>query len=202
MSDWFDEAFAGASLMLILRGLGVDRTTQAAQLAWDLGLDAIEVPLQTDEDEQALRALAQLAASRGKVVGAGTIITAQQVAAAQAAGAAYLVSPGIDPAIVHASRDAGIPILPGVATPTDVQLAASLGLTWAKAFPAGWLGGEWFRHIRGPFPQMRFVATGGVNADNMLSFLDSGASVVAVGSALTDPAQLAALRATLREWGR
>jgi 2-dehydro-3-deoxyphosphogluconate aldolase/(4S)-4-hydroxy-2-oxoglutarate aldolase len=84
-----------------------------------------------------------------------------------------------------------------VSTPSEVQLAASLGLTWLKAFPAQWLGTDWFKHIRGPFPQVRFVATGGLDASNAQSFLDAGVRVAAVGSALEDPAQLDRLAALL-----
>ena len=197
-SEWFEDAFAGAPLMAILRGMGVERSARLATTAWDLGLDSVEVPLQTDEDERALRELVRLADERGKVVGAGTIITTEQVDRAGDAGAAYLVSPGIDPAVVRAAQERGIPILPGVATPSEVQLGVSLGLTWLKAFPADWLGVDWFRHIRGPFPQVRFVATGGLDAGNVASFLDAGVRVAAVGSALEDPAQLDALAAVLR----
>jgi 2-dehydro-3-deoxyphosphogluconate aldolase/(4S)-4-hydroxy-2-oxoglutarate aldolase len=196
-SDWFEEAFAGAPLMAILRGMGVERSARLATTAWDLGLDSVEVPLQTADDELALRELVRLAGERGKVVGAGTIITTEQVERAAEIGAAYLVSPGIDPVVVRAAQERGIPILPGVATPSEVQLGVSLGLTWLKAFPAEWLGVGWFRHIRGPFPQVRFVATGGLDARNVASFLDAGVRVAAVGSALEDPTQLDALAAVL-----
>src|SRR4051812_42834624 len=198
-SAWFETAFAGAPLMAILRGMGVERSAQLATTAWNLGLDSVEVPLQTEDDERALRELVRLAAERGKVVGAGTIITAEQVDTARDAGAAYLVSPGIDPVVVRAAQERGIPILPGVATPSEVQLGVSLGLTWLKAFPAEWLGVDWFRHIRGPFPQVRFVATGGLDAGNAASFLDAGVRVAAVGSALEDATQLDALAAVLRD---
>ena len=196
-SDWFEEAFAGAPLMAILRGMGVERSSQLATTAWDLGLDSVEVPLQTPDDELALRELVRMAGERGKVVGAGTIITTEQVERAAEIGAAYLVSPGIDPVVVRAAQERGIPILPGVATPSEVQLGVSLGLTWLKAFPAEWLGVGWFRHIRGPFPQVRFVATGGLDAGNVGSFLDAGVRVAAVGSALEDASQLDALAAVL-----
>jgi Entner-Doudoroff aldolase len=194
----FDDIFQGAPLMAILRGMGVERSVRLATTAWDLGIDAIEVPLQTDEDDRALRELVKLGAERGKVVGAGTIITPAQVLAARDAGARYLVSPGLDPRIVEAARDAGLPILPGVATPSEVQLAVSLGLDWLKAFPATWLGTSWFRHIRGPFPQVTFVATGGLDATNVTDYLDAGVRVAAVGSALEDAAQLPRLAELLR----
>jgi 2-dehydro-3-deoxyphosphogluconate aldolase/(4S)-4-hydroxy-2-oxoglutarate aldolase len=189
-SAWFDATFAGAPLMAILRGMGVERSVALATTAWDLGIDAVEVPLQTAEDEEALREVARAGEARGKVVGAGTIIAPEQIDRAQRAGARYLVSPGLDPRVVSAAQGSGIPILPGVATPTEVQLATALGLSWLKAFPAQWLGVEWFRHIRGPFPNVRFVATGGLDASNAGQFLAAGVRVAAVGSALEDATQL------------
>lgn len=84
----------------------------------------------------------------------------------------------------------GIPILPGVATASEIQLALRLGLTWVKAFPAAWLGPQWFTLMRGPFPQVDFVATGGLDADNARDFLSAGVRVIAVGSALEDEGQL------------
>ena len=193
----FDEVFAGAPLMAILRGMGVERSIALATTAWDLGIDSVEVPLQTAEDEVALREVARLGAERGKTVGAGTIVRPEQVALAREAGAGYLVSPGLDERILAAAGAVDLPLLPGVATPSEVQLAASLGLTWLKAFPATWLGAGWFKHIRGPFPGIRFVATGGLDAANVSDFLDAGVRVAAVGSALEDPAQLDRLGALL-----
>jgi len=197
----FDDILEGATLMAILRGMGVERSVRLATTVWDLGIDAVEVPLQSDEDEVALRELVRLGEERGKVVGAGTIVSPELVTAAQAAGARYLVCPGLDPRVVEAAQDAGLPILPGVATPSEVQLAVSLGLDWVKAFPATWLGTSWFRHMRGPFPHVRFVATGGLDASNVADFLGAGVRVAAVGSALEDPAQLERLPQGVRPRG-
>ena len=185
-----DDIFAGAPLMAILRGMGLERSVRLATTAWDLSIDSVEVPLQSAEDERALREVVRLGAERGKAVGAGTVVTVDQVALAVDAGAAYVVSPGLDPEVVRAAQRHGIPILPGVATPGEVQRAVALGLTWLKAFPAQWLGADWFKHIRGPFPGVRFVATGGMDAANAGTFLDAGVRVVAVGSALEDESQL------------
>ncbi|QHC60443.1 bifunctional 4-hydroxy-2-oxoglutarate aldolase/2-dehydro-3-deoxy-phosphogluconate aldolase [Rathayibacter sp. VKM Ac-2760] len=197
MTSPFDDIFSGPPLMAILRGMGVERSIALATTAWDLGIDSVEVPLQTAEDEVALREVARLGAERGKTVGAGTIVRPEQVALAREAGAGYLVSPGLDQRILAAAGAVDLPLLPGVATPSEVQLAASLGLTWLKAFPATWLGAGWFKHIRGPFPGIRFVATGGLDAANVSDFLDAGVRVAAVGSALEDPAQLERLGALL-----
>lgn len=192
-----DEIFGSCPLMAIFRHQTALRSAELATAAWDLGIDTVEIPLQSDEDLRGLRAVADLATQRGKVVGAGTIVDPQQVAIAVQAGAAFLVSPGFDPEVVRAAQKAGIPIVPGVATPSEVQRALALGLTWLKAFPAQWLGPGWFSHIRGPFPEARFIATGGMDADNAQQFLDAGVRVVAVGSALEDPAQLPRLAALL-----
>lgn len=189
-NSWFDVAFAKTPVMAILRGMGVEKTLQLATTAWDLGIDSVEVPLQNPEDLRAIEAIVARGAERGKSVGAGTIITEEQVHAARDAGASYLVSPGLDAALVWTADAAGLPFLPGVATASEVQAAQVLGLTWVKAFPASWLGEKWFSLMRGPFPEMKFAATGGMNAQNAPSFLAAGASVVAVGSALEDPAQL------------
>lgn len=189
----FDEIFRDVPLMAILRGMGVERTLATATRAWDLGITAVEVPVQTPTDVEALRVVAEAARERGLTVGAGTVVSLEHVRQAADAGAAFTVSPGLDIDVVRASHEAGLPALPGVSTATEVQRALGEGLTWLKAFPASLLGTGWFPAMRGPFPQACFVATGGMDSNNARSYLDAGVRVVAVGSALEDEAQLPAL---------
>ena len=137
---YFDTAFAAAPLMAILRGMGVERSLALANTAWDLGIDAVEVPLQTEVDREALAAVVAAGRERGKQVGAGTVLDAATVEVAASAGAAFTVSPGLDLEVVRASEEAGLASLPGVATATDVQHAHVAGLRWLKAFPASLLG--------------------------------------------------------------
>ncbi|MCM3658711.1 bifunctional 4-hydroxy-2-oxoglutarate aldolase/2-dehydro-3-deoxy-phosphogluconate aldolase [Agromyces mediolanus] len=194
----FAELLGGAPLMAIFRGLGARRSLELAERAWELGIDAVELPIQSADDVEALRLVAAAARSVGRVVGAGTVVSAEQVELAAGAGAAFTVSPGFDEAVVRASAAAGLPPLPGVATATEVQRAAALGLSWLKAFPAASLGSGWFRAMRGPFPEVRFVATGGLDAGNAADFLAAGVRAVAVGSALEDESQLPRLAELLR----
>ena len=194
----FGDLFKGVPLMAILRGMGVERSLKVATTAWDLGIQAVELPVQTPTDVEALRVVAEAARERGLVVGAGTVVTPEHVRQSKDAGAAFTVSPGFDVEIVRASHEAGLPALPGVATASEVQAALKEGLTWLKAFPASLLGTGWFGAMRGPFPQATFVATGGMDASTAPSFLNAGVRVVAVGSALEDPEQLPALAALLR----
>lgn len=191
--SWFDHAFAGSPIMAILRGMGVERSLQLAETAWDLGIDAVEVPIQTAVDLDALTAVVEAGRARGKQVGAGTVVDAQTVRDAASAGATFTVSPGWDLDVVQASENAGMPSLPGVATASEIHQARRAGLRWLKAFPAAALGPSWFTMMRGPFPDVSFVATGGMDARNASAFLDGGARVVAVGSALADAAELTRL---------
>lgn len=177
-------------VMAILRGFGVQRTLELASAVWDLGLDCVEIPIQSETDLEALCTVVDAGKARGLRVGAGTVVTADHVRQASEAGAAFTVSPGLDLEVVRASLDAGLPALPGVATASEIQQATAFGLTWLKAFPASVLGTGWFKAMRGPFPQVSLVATGGMDAANAADFLAAGAKVVAVGSALSDPEQL------------
>lgn len=194
----FDELFRSAPLMAILRGMGVERSLAVSNTAWDLGIDLVELPIQTAEDIEALRVVAAAGRERDKSVGAGTVVSVEHVQQAASAGAGFTVSPGLDLEVVRASHAAGLPSMPGVATASEVQLALKHGLTWLKAFPASVLGPHWLSAMRGPFPEARFVTTGGMNASNAGDYLRAGARVVAVGSALEDPAQLPLLAEFVR----
>lgn len=185
----FTDLFAGQQVMAILRGMSERATVELANRAWDLGIGLVEVPIQSPDAVPALRAAVAAARRRGRVVGAGTVTTPARVAAAVEAGAAFTVAPGFDGEVLAASLAAGLPHLPGVATPGEIQQALRHGVTWLKAFPAAQLGVGWFAAMRGPFPEANLVATGGVSAHDAADYLTAGARAVAVGSALADEAQ-------------
>ncbi|MDO5754143.1 bifunctional 4-hydroxy-2-oxoglutarate aldolase/2-dehydro-3-deoxy-phosphogluconate aldolase [Arthrobacter sp.] len=198
-NEFFDNMFHNAPIMAILRGLGVQRTLEVATMAWDIGVTSVEVPIQTSEDLRTLETLAQAAHERGLVAGAGTVLNVIHVLQAKDCGAAFTVSPGTNLEVIQACADAGLAHLPGVATPSDIQMATGQGLQWVKAFPASVLGTSWLKAMGGPFPGIKFVSTGGMDAHNAQEFLDAGARVIAVGSALEDPRQLGLLSGLLRE---
>jgi 2-dehydro-3-deoxyphosphogluconate aldolase/(4S)-4-hydroxy-2-oxoglutarate aldolase len=190
---WFEQNFAARDVMAIFRGYGVTRTLELAQRAWDAGIGLVEVTIQSPADLEALEATAALGAKSGRAVAAGTVTTRAHVAQAKEHGAAFVVSPGLDPVIVAESLAAGLPPLPGVSTASELQVLQGLGLTWAKVFPAAILGPSWFGILHGPFPELNFVATGGLTAASAPDFLAAGARVVAVGSAIGNPTELADL---------
>lgn len=190
LNNWFDGAFASTPVMAILRGFSPERTVALSRTAWDAGITCVEVPLGTPGAFESLIAAVVAGADRGRLVGAGTITSPGRVDQAAHAGAAFTVAPGLDPEVAGASHSNGLPHLPGVATPSDIQSAQRLGHSWVKAFPATALSPAWFKAMTGPFPGLNMVATGGMNAGNAAQYLTAGARVIAVGSALEDTDQL------------
>lgn len=181
--DFFGDRLPGTRVLAILRGYEQDRALQLCRQAWGLGIDLVEIPVQSPADLETLRNAAAFGASAGHPVGAGTVTSPELVAAVAAAGAVFTVAPGLDERVAAASRAAGLPHLPGVGTATEVHRALQLGFTWQKAFPAAALGTSWISSMLGPFPQVHLVATGGINLDNAGDFLAAGAAAVSLGSA-------------------
>ena len=117
-------------------------------------------------------------------IGAGTVTTPAELKAAADAGASFIVSPGTDPAIIHETRKLGLASFPGALTPTEVMLAADSGANAVKIFPAASLGPAYIRALRGPFPSIPLVPTGGIHLDNLRAYLEAGAMAVGIGSEL------------------
>lgn len=189
VDGFFDDIFKETRVMAILRGYSPERTVELATRAWELGIGCVEVPVQSAAAVEALAATVKAGREAGRLVGAGTVTTPQRLEHAVLAGARFTVAPGLNLTVAQASLDAGLAHLPGVATASDIQLAADHGMNWVKAFPATSIGTAWIESMRGPFPEIKIVATGGINAGNAAVFLAAGASVVAVGSALEDDDQ-------------
>ena len=151
----------------------LDDATDAVPLARALtrgGLPVIEVTLRTDA---ALEAIERIAAEvPDAIVGAGTVVTGMQADRAVAAGARFLVSPGQTPILLDALETSGVPFLAGTATPSDVVALLERGITVAKLFPAEPLNGRrLLKALAGPFAQMRFCPTGGIDAELAREYL-------------------------------
>lgn len=196
-ADFFAAHLGRNPVLGIFRGLDPQRTVDMCVRAWDFGVELVEIPVQTPDAMPSLRAAVAAAAERGKSVGAGTVTTVDQLVAVREIGAEFTVAPGLHPEVVAESHRIGLPHLPGVATATEIASALALGNTWLKAFPARQLGAGWITAQLAPFPSVRFVATGGIDAGNAADFLAAGCRGVAVGSALADPDALAELKAAI-----
>lgn len=124
------------------------------------------------------------AVDSGLVIGGGTVTTVAQVRDVAAAGGQFIVSPGLDADVVGESRRLGLEPLPGVFTGTEIMVARTLGVELFKLFPAGAAGVDYLRQLRGPFPDLAFVPTGGISLDTVGSWLSARAAAVALGSEL------------------
>jgi len=142
------------------------------------GLHCVEVTFRTDAAADVIRAMA---ARPELVVGAGTVLTTEQAEQAVAAGARFVVSPGFGPAVVRRCQELGVPVFPGIATATEIQMALDAGLDTVKFFPAEQLGGVGMvKALSAPFRTVRFIPTGGVDTGNLADYL-AVPSVLAVG---------------------
>jgi len=142
------------------------------------GLHCVEVTFRTGAAADAIRTMAE---RTDLLVGAGTVLTAEQVDRAVAAGARFVVSPGFGLPVVRRCQEVGVPVFPGVATPTEIMMALDAGLETVKFFPAGELGGAaMVKALSAPFRSVRFIPTGGVNTGNLADYL-ALPSVLAVG---------------------
>jgi 2-dehydro-3-deoxyphosphogluconate aldolase/(4S)-4-hydroxy-2-oxoglutarate aldolase len=169
--------------------LTIDRADQAVPLARALlsgGLNVMEVTLRTPAAIAAVRAIVQDVPDM--VVGVGTVTKPLDVTHAVDAGADFLVSPGTPAALAQALADAPVPALPGCATVSEAMTLAALGFPVLKFFPAESSGGpRWLKAAAEPLPDIRFCPTGGVNGDNVASYLELK-NVLAVGGSWVAPA--------------
>ncbi|CAL9601614.1 bifunctional 4-hydroxy-2-oxoglutarate aldolase/2-dehydro-3-deoxy-phosphogluconate aldolase [Streptomyces sp. enrichment culture] len=177
----------------------VDDLADAVPLARALvagGLPAIEVTLRTPVALDAIRAIA--GEVPGAVVGAGTVVTAEQVAEVVAAGARFLVSPGWTEALLEAMRASGVPFLPGVSTTSEVVALLERGVREMKFFPAEAAGGTaYLKALAAPLPQARFCPTGGISPASAPEYL-ALPNVGCVGGSWMLPKDAVAGR----DWGR
>lgn len=151
----------------------LDDAKDAAPLAkalCDGGLPCAEVTFRTAAAEESIRIMAK--EFPDMLVGAGTVLTTEQVDRAVNAGAKFIVSPGLNPVVVKYCVDKGIPVTPGTANPSDIEVALSLGLDVVKFFPAEQAGGlAMIKAMSAPYTTMKFMPTGGINAKNLNSYL-------------------------------
>ena len=134
------------------------------------GLPCAEVTFRTAAAEESIRIMSE--AYPDMLVGAGTILTVEQADRAIAAGAKFIVSPGLKPEVVKHCIEKGVPITPGVQTPTEIEMALSLGLDTVKFFPAEPAGGlKMIKAVAAPYVNVTFMPTGGISASNVREYL-------------------------------
>lgn len=156
----------------------------------DGGLPVAEITFRSAAAEEAIRRVHQELPD--VILGAGTVLTTDQVDRAVAAGATYIVSPGLNPEVVKHCQQVGVPVVPGCANPSDIEVALSLGLKTVKFFPAEALGGlPLIKAMSAPYGDVTFLPTGGVGENNLLEYLSFPKIIACGGSWMVDKNSIA-----------
>lgn len=174
-----------ARILAILRR--PDIKSVAVDLYRSLRADSVSAFECTLDHDGAFEAIAAIrsAADEDTIVGAGTVTTIDQVDRLHSAGIRFAVSPHLDPDLLHHAQDIGFDLIPGVTTPSEIARALSLGAVAVKLFPAGPLGIPYFTALLGPFHDLAVIPTGGIEVEDVPSWLEAGAVCVGLGGSLT-----------------
>jgi 2-dehydro-3-deoxyphosphogluconate aldolase/(4S)-4-hydroxy-2-oxoglutarate aldolase len=196
--DEVSAAVVRSGVVAVLRAATADGFAAVTDVLVSAGVTAIEVTLTSRGAVEALAGLRRQLPAQA-VIGAGTILTADQAKASVDAGAAFLVSPVLDPELIAGF---GVPFYPGALTPTEVFAAHRTGAPLVKLFPAATVGPRYIKDLHGPLPGVRIMPTGGVGIDDIPAWLSAGASAVGLGGPLlgdaADGGSLTALAARAR----
>jgi 2-dehydro-3-deoxyphosphogluconate aldolase/(4S)-4-hydroxy-2-oxoglutarate aldolase len=193
-------------IFAVIRAPSADGAVAAVDALVRGGVTGIEITYTTPEVARVLAAVRERHGD-GVLLGAGTLRAPGQAREAAEAGAEFLVCPGLDDELVEAMLATGAVAMAGALTPTEVMRADALGAHVVKVFPAALGGPAYVKALRGPFPDIAFMPTGGVSAANLPEWLDAGAIAVGAGSELCSAADIAgerwdAIEAKAREFVR
>jgi 2-dehydro-3-deoxyphosphogluconate aldolase/(4S)-4-hydroxy-2-oxoglutarate aldolase len=168
-------------LVAVVRSKTADEAFAMAEAAGDAGIAFVEITFTVPD---AAAVIERLRERSGLHVGAGTVLSTAQAEQAIAAGAKFLVAPSLELNLIPLAHDAGIPVFPGAATPTEILTAARAGADLVKIFPADLSGGpDFIRQMRAPFPDIRFMVSGGVSLTNLEDYVQLGVTGICLGSA-------------------
>jgi 2-dehydro-3-deoxyphosphogalactonate aldolase len=179
-------------LVAILRGIRPEETADIVSVLIDSGMTAIEIPLNSPEPFRSIE-IAVKRAPAGTLIGAGTVLTIDDVARLHDVGGRLMVSPNVDPEIIAGARARGMVTMPGVFSPTEALLAAKSGASSLKFFPASVLGAAGITAIRAVLPaDLMIAAVGGVSDTNFADYAKAGITAFGLGSSLYKPGMTAA----------
>jgi 2-dehydro-3-deoxyphosphogluconate aldolase / (4S)-4-hydroxy-2-oxoglutarate aldolase len=181
---------AEIGIVPVIRAANVEEARCAVEAICAGGIPVIEITMTVPDAPKMIRELVRYNADK-VLTGAGTVTNAGSAEICLDAGAQFLVSPGLVPAVLQAAARRSILAIPGALTPTEVMAAIELGAEVIKIFPCGSVGGpQHLKALKGPFPEARFIPTGGVNLTNAADYLQAGAFALGVGGDLVDQAAL------------
>lgn len=174
-----------AGIVAILRAPSSEHLTNVARAVCEGGIDVIEVTFTVPNALQILAAVKKELGSR-VLLGAGTVLDPETARAALLAGAEFIVAPAVNLDVIRLCKRYDKPVMPGAFTPTEILAAWEHGADIVKVFPSDSVGPGYIKALKGPFPQIRLMPTGGVNLQTLPDFIKAGACVVGVGGSLVE----------------
>lgn len=186
--DALADEFENVGIVPVIKLDKVENAEKLAKALRDGGINCAEVTFRANGADEVIKRMTK--AYPDMLVGAGTVLTCEQADAAIKSGAKFCVAPGLNPNVVKHCLEKGVPFAPGLSSSSEIEQAMELGLDFAKFFPAEQAGGlAYIKAVSAPYPQMRFMPTGGISADNINSYL-SFKKVVCCGGSWIVPAKL------------
>jgi 2-dehydro-3-deoxyphosphogluconate aldolase/(4S)-4-hydroxy-2-oxoglutarate aldolase len=183
--------FKQLPIMGILRGVEADIIEPLVETILSSGLKTVEITMNTSGASGLIQQMVSIS-RKHLVIGAGTVLSLEDLHAAMEAGATFIVQPTLVRNVTEYCAKNNIPVFPGALTPQEIYNAWCAGATMVKVFPAKFFGADYFKEIKGPFRDVELLACGGVTASNIRSFFSAGASAVAFGGSIFKKEWLAA----------
>ena len=187
------EEIKKGKIIAIFRGIDAARCSDAANALYEGGINLCEVTFRRTEKEEGyastldgIRNIIAGAGDRKIYVGAGTVLTTDQVALAWSAGAQFIITPNVNPEVIRMANELGMVTMPGGFTPTELETAYEAGADFAKVFPASDMGPGYIKAVRGPLAHIPLLAVGGIDENNGKAFLDAGAVGLGIGGNLVN----------------
>jgi 2-dehydro-3-deoxyphosphogluconate aldolase / (4S)-4-hydroxy-2-oxoglutarate aldolase len=174
-----------SGIVAILRAPSGEQLTSVARALFEGGVDVVEVTFTVPDALQILSAVKKEMGSR-VLLGAGTVLDPETARAALLAGAEFIVSPGVNLDVIRLCKRYDKVVMPGAFTPTEILAAWEHGADIVKVFPSDSVGPGYIKALKGPFPQIRLMPTGGVNLQTLPDFIKAGACAVGVGGSLVE----------------
>lgn len=175
----------------VLRKIPYEKSTEIIQALYDGGIRAVEITMESDSAELMIQEAVEKYGEKMSV-GAGTVLNVEDCRRAIEAGAQFVVSPSFDEAVVAYAVKLGVPVIPGVFTPSEMLQADKAGAAMVKLFPASVLGPGFIKDVLGPLSHIEIMTTGGITKETAKEYLDAGAVAVGAGSALLKKELIAA----------
>ena len=176
-------------IIVIVRGVANEKLIPLGMAMYDGGIRLIECTYDKSgviSDEDVANGIRMLVNHFGDkmCIGAGTVLTEKQVELTKNAGGRFIISPDTNPPVIKRTKELGLVSIPGALTPTEIAAASRLGADFIKIFPIGSMGSNYIKDIKAPLSNVKLLAVGGVDENNMKSYLDAGACGIGIGSGI------------------